>query len=52
MKAKRRRRILDGFQFEDGQPTGAGRGQNVQDPVFTNGPEHASNSMGSCTEIL
>jgi hypothetical protein len=45
-------RLLDGFQFEDGQPTGARRGQNVQDPVFTNGPEHASSSMGSCTEIL
>ena len=31
-------RMLDGFQFEDGQATGARRGQNVQDPVFTNGP--------------
>ena len=31
-------RMLDGFKFEDGQATGARRGQNVQDPVFTNGP--------------
>ena len=29
--------MLDGFPFEDGQATGARRGQNVQDPVFTNG---------------
>ena len=28
--------MLDGFQFEDGQATGARRGQNVQDPAFTN----------------
>ena len=51
-------RKLDGFQFEDGQATGARRGQNVQDPVFTNRPaaansrKHASSSMDSCVELL
>ena len=45
-------RILDGFQFEVVRPTGARRGQNVQDPVFTNGLEQASSSTGSCTEVF
>ena len=45
--------MLDGFQFEDGQPTGARRGQNVQDPVFTKTvPSTPAIRWAALTEIL